>query len=197
MLHRLDSSLEQQIALLQAGDACLRSGYNRNLGRGRFRMHALLSRHCAILAELSNAPIQVACQLSVLLRWLLLERQGLLYLRIVGSNELIELIRSAVKLHFVANAAVPQFRDENRGDDLPFGFRPPLQQDDRDRATQQQERQRIRPEVQIVHSIRDNGVSSGLHGRAIVVAVWIDLSENVIEETLLLVQRALGSHSRL
>ena len=68
---------------------------------------------------------------------------------------------------------------------------PPALQHDGHRPGEQQERDCVRPEIQIIDRIRNHGIPAVLHLRAIINAAGIDLAENEVEETFWLAWRVL------
>ena len=101
-------------------------------------------------------------------------------------GQLVELLRAAQDFDSVADAAVPEFRDDGSGDDLLLYCGTPLEIDNPCRANEQPERHGVRPEVKIVDGVADKIAPSVCHRCAIVGVRRVDLAQRIVEESLAL-----------
>jgi hypothetical protein len=99
-------------------------------------------------------------------------------------NHLIELLGPALYPDSVADTTIPELRDERRCDEFALIHSAPLEENNYDQPAEQKQRYDIRPEVEIVDCVSDDGTSHGHHSRAVVLVAWIDLTQSIVEESL-------------
>src|ERR1019366_5990514 len=94
-------------------------------------------------------------------------------------DQLVELLGAAQDFDSVADAAVPEFRNDGGGNDLLFCRRTPLEIDNPYSTNKQAKRNYVRPEVEIVDCMTDKIASSVCQRRAIVGVRWVDLAQRI------------------
>src|SRR5579863_4644765 len=74
--------------------------------------------------------------------------------------------------------------NERRCDEFALVHSAPLKEDDCDQSAEQKERHDIRPKVEIVNRVSNDGIPRGRHFGAVVRVMWIYLAQSVIKEPL-------------
>ena len=91
-------------------------------------------------------------------------------------NKIVELLSSPLDLSPVAYPSIPELRDQGCRNDFLLVSGAQVEEEDSGHASQQYQRNHIRPEVKIVHGVSNGRATRRIQGSAVIRVVGIDFA---------------------